>query len=100
MQLIDGSDKLPFIPAPRLLSVLRANAAKMGKGLRNAYIKLELDHTSNQARVFTGYDTETATPGYTLLSLGIGTDIQANGKTLCNLHLSINNLADISYQTI
>lgn len=97
-QNFDGSNKLPFIPAPRLLSVLRANANKMGKGLRNAYLKLELDYTSTQNRVFTGYDTETPTAGYSLLNLGVGTELQSKGRTFCSIHLALNNLADISYQ--
>ncbi|OYY24556.1 MAG: TonB-dependent receptor [Bacteroidetes bacterium 24-39-8] len=97
-QSLDGSNKLPFIPAPRLLSVLRANATKMGKGLRNAYVKLELDNTSTQNRVFTAYDTETPTAGYSLLNLGLGTEIVAKGKTLCSINLSFNNLTNISYQ--
>lgn len=97
-QNFDGSNKLPFIPAPRLLSVLRANANKMGKGLRNAYVKLELDHTSTQNRVFTGYDTETPTAGYSLFNLGIGTELVSKGKTLFSINLGINNLTDISYQ--
>lgn len=97
-QSFDGANKLPFIPAPRLLSVLRANANKMGKGFSNAYIKLELDHTSAQNRVFTAYDTETPTAGYSLLNLGIGTEIVSKGKILCSINLSLNNLTDISYQ--
>lgn len=97
-QSFDGSNKLPFIPAPRLLSVLRANSNKMGKTLRNAYVKLEFDHINTQNRVFTGYDTETATVGYSLLNLGIGTELQSKGRTLCSIHLALNNITDISYQ--
>jgi iron complex outermembrane receptor protein len=97
-QSFDGSNKLPFIPAPRFLSVLRANATKMGKGLRNAYVKLELDHTSAQNRVFTGYHTETPTAGYSLFNLGVGTEFVAKGRTLFSLNLGLNNLSNISYQ--
>ena len=97
-QSIDGSDKLPFIPSPRLLSVLRANANKMGNALRNAYVKLELDYNSTQNRVFTGYDTETPTAGYSLLNLGIGTEFVSKGRTLFSINLGVNNLTDASYQ--
>ncbi len=97
-QSFDGSNKLPFIPAPRLLSVLRANATKMGKRLSNAYVKLELDNTSTQNRVFTGYDTETPTIGYSLLNLGIGTEVLSKGRTLFSINLAFNNLTNLSYQ--
>ncbi|MDZ4793331.1 MAG: TonB-dependent receptor [Bacteroidota bacterium] len=96
---IDGSDNLPLIPAARLVSELRGDFKKAGKALKNLYVKMETDKTFAQKNAFTGYDTETSTPGYTLLNAGLGTDVWgANKKLLFSLHMAVNNIADIAYQ--
>ncbi len=97
-QSFEGSNNLPFIPAPRLESELRGDFKKLGKSFRNAYIKFEVNTVMNQNKVFTAYDTETPTSGYTLLNAGIGTDVTCKGNTLFSLHLGLNNIADIAYQ--
>lgn len=97
-QAIDGSNKLPFMPAPRWQSELRADFKKTGKAFRNLYFRITMDRTNTQNRVFTGYNTETLTNGYTLLNLGTGADVQCKGKTLFSLHLALNNLTDVAYQ--
>lgn len=95
----EGSDKLPFIPSPRLETELRADLKKAGKGLRNLYFKIDMDRSSTQNRVFTAYNTETPTQGYTLFSIGAGTDItNRKGKTIAGIHLSLNNITDVAYQ--
>jgi iron complex outermembrane receptor protein len=98
-QSFEGTNKLPFVPSPRLLSVLRANFNKKHQQLRNTYLKLELDNVSAQNRVFTAYNTETATPGYTLLNLGAGTDFIHAGKTIFSISIGLNNLTDAAYQS-
>ncbi len=95
---IDGSNRLPFIPSPRLQSELRTDFKKAGKGLGNLYFKLEMDNVSRQNRIFTGYNTETVTDGYTLFNVGAGTDVLHKGKTLFSLHVGLNNISDVAYQ--
>ncbi len=96
---IDGSNNLPLIPAARLVSELKGDFKKAGKSLRNLYVKLEADKTFAQKKPFTGYDTETDTPGYTLLNAGCGADILGNSKKiLFSIYFSINNISDIAYQ--
>lgn len=97
-QPIDGSNRLPFIPSPRLQSELRADFKKAGKGLGNLYFKAELDNVSRQNRIFTGYNTETITDGYTLFNIGAGTDLLHKGKTMFSLHIGLNNITDVAYQ--
>ena len=98
-EAIESSSYLPFMPAPRLISELRCNFKKLSKGVANFYAKVELDNTFKQDKIFTAYNTETATPGYTLLNAGVGADfIAANGKTLFSLHLAGINLGDVAYQ--
>ncbi len=91
---------LPFIPGDRLQSELRANFRRQGKRIANPYARVQLEHTFAQNRYFSAFDTETATPGYTLINAGIGTDLaNAQGKTLFSLYLTANNLFDVGYQS-
>jgi len=94
----DGSKNLPFIPAPRLINEVKVELLKNGKLLRNLFVKAELDNTFDQSHPFTGFNTETATPGYSLLNAGFGGDIRAKDKTLFSLFLGANNLTDVAYQ--
>jgi iron complex outermembrane recepter protein len=95
---IDGSENLPLIPAPRWTSELRGSFNKAGKLLRNFYIKLEADVNLDQDKPFTGFNTETATSGFTLFNAGAGSDFFSKEKTICSMHLSLTNLTDVIYQ--
>ena len=91
---------LPFIPADRLQSELRANFRRQGKRITNPYARVQLEHTFAQNRYFSAFDTETATPGYTLINAGLGTDVaNGQGKTLFSVFLTANNLFDVGYQS-
>ncbi len=90
---------LPFIPATRLINELKADIKSAGKRFRNMYAKLELDNTFSRNNIFIAYNTETATPGYSLLNAGWGTDVNSSkGATLFSIFLSGNNLTDKAYQ--
>ncbi len=91
---------LPFIPGDRLQSELRANFRRQGKRIANPYARVQLEHTFAQDRFFSAFGTETATPGYTLINAGLGTDVaSAAGRTLFSLYLTANNLFDVGYQS-
>ena len=91
---------LPFIPGDRLQSELRANFRRQGQRLANPYARVQLEHTFAQNRYFSAFNTETATPGYTLINAGIGTDLaDARGRTLVSLFITANNLFDVGYQS-
>jgi len=96
---VGGTDNLPLIPAAKLSSELRANFKKTGKSLRNFYFKVEMETNFEQNKPFFAYNTETATPGYTLLNSGIGTDlINKKGKTIFSVHFAGINLTNAAYQ--
>ncbi len=98
-EAIEGSKNLPFIPAARLLSELRCNFNKLSPGIVNFYAKVELDNTFKQSNIFTAYNTETATPGYSLLNAAVGADIVTKkGNTIFSIHFSGNNITDVAYQ--
>jgi iron complex outermembrane receptor protein len=98
-EAIDGTKNIPFIPATRLLSELRADLLPKGKLLRNSFIKIELEKAFDQNKPFIAYNTETATPGYTLINAGIGSDVVTKkAKTLFSIYFTALNIADVAYQ--
>lgn len=91
---------LPFMPAPKFHSELRADFQEAGSLLGNLFFRLGLDHFFRQDRVFSAYDTETPTEAYTLLNAGLGADILgANGQPLFSLSIAGSNLLDVAYQS-
>lgn len=97
---IEGSDNLPFIPAPKLLTELRGDFKDLNTSLKNFYVKIEVENTFKQSHPFTAYNTETATPAYTLMNAGIGTDIvNKKGNPVLTINFIVTNIADIAYQS-
>lgn len=97
---IDGSRNIPNIPAARLVSSLRGNFKKVSSWLRNSYASIELENTWAQKHPFTGYHTETETPGYALLNLGLGTDIyNKKDNPIFSIYFSALNITDKAYQS-
>ena len=96
----ENEQYLPFIPADRLQSELRVNFRRPGQRFTNPYARVQVEHTFAQDRFFRAFDTETATPGYTLVNAGLGTDVAtAQGRTLFSLFLTANNVFDVGYQS-
>jgi len=88
----ENEDYLPFIPAHKLRYEIRAGQKKLGFLLQpsltlSALAALKQDTPSPY---------ETATNGYTLLSLGFNTDIMVFEQALV-VGISVNNLFDIKY---
>ncbi len=95
----DSTKYLPFTPAPKLHSELRANAKKVGALFANTYMNFGLNHYFTQNQYYGAFGTETTTPGYTLINAGIGTDIVTKNKTLFSIYISANNLTNVAYQS-
>ncbi len=109
---------LPFTPAPKWTSELKwelfhhAHSTvsphamhefrhvhpKSGVALNNLYIAAGLDCYLKQANIYRADDTETETPGYALLSLSAGTDVQVKGKKIAEFYVAADNLLDKAYQ--
>ena len=88
---------LPFTPAPKWTSELKwellhhshstlnhhhTSQAIHRSLLNNLYIAAGLDCFLKQTHIYSADDTETPTPGYALLSLSAGTDVQIKGKKI------------------
>jgi iron complex outermembrane receptor protein len=95
----DSTRYLPMTPAPKLQSALRVDIKEINKNFRNAYIKIELEHFMKQNHYYTAFGTETKTPEYSLVNLGLGMDLTRQDKILCSFYISMNNLADATYQS-
>ena len=109
---------LPFTPAPKWTSELkwelfhhthstvsphamheyRHAHPKSGVALNNLYIAAGLDCYLKQTHIYSADDTETPTPGYALLSLSAGTDIQVKGKKIAEFYITADNLLNKAYQ--
>lgn len=82
---------LPFIPAAVLRNELRLEPDF--KGLKSSYFSLGLDNVFKQNRID---KFETASAGYSLVNLGLGTTFIL-GKQPLRLNLSANNLFNKAY---
>ena len=117
---------LPFTPAPRWSSELKwellhhshstirhyhsdygsalshiashVSHAVSGLSFNNLYVAAGLDCYLKQSHIYSADDTETVTPGYALLSLSAGTDVQVRGKKIAELYITADNLLNKAYQ--
>lgn len=104
---------LPFTPAPRWTSELKwelfhhshstvhhhhTTDAAHRSPFNNLYIAAGLDCYLRQSHIYSADETETVTPGYALLSLSAGTDIQIKGKKIAELYITADNLLNKAYQ--
>ncbi len=98
-QAIEGSKNIPFMPAPKLTTELRGNFNHLNKAVHDFYVTLQLDNTFTQNNIFTAFNTETKTPGYSLLNAGVGASfVNKNKQPVFNVSASIINLTDVAYQ--
>jgi len=95
---LGGSKNLPGIPPLRWIAELRYELDKPAANTKNSYISLQFDNVAAQNNPFTGYNTETATPAYTLINIGAGTQFTRNGKQVCSLSFIAQNITDLAYQ--
>ncbi len=66
----------------------------------NTFVSIDVEHYFKQDHYFRAYDTETATPAYTLFGITAGTDILLrSGSKLCELYFIADNLLDCAYQS-
>lgn len=99
MHANDDAKYLPMTPAPRWTSELKYELSHHGhKTLNNAYVALGLDCNLAQNHYYKVDDTETRTPGYTLLSLSAGTDLNIHKKKVAEIYVTVDNLLNTAYQ--
>jgi iron complex outermembrane recepter protein len=90
---------LPFMPPPRWISQVKLTKDRWKNRYRNLYFNIDVEVNQRQDRFLAAYNTETATPAYTLVNMGLGGDVTGNNrKTLFSVYLAVTNLFDIGYQ--
>lgn len=95
----DSTKYLPYNPAPHYRGGLKAQFKEINKIVPDFYISFNVDYFFAQNNIYSAYHTETPTPGYTLLSAGIGATFKTGRKNnLLNVLVSGDNLANIAYQ--
>ncbi len=94
----DSNKYLPFIPPVHGLSELRLDWESRSNHLVNGFVKVQAAWYAAQNRAYLADNTESATPGYTLINAGIGAGItNKKGKTIFNIYIMGNNLFDVAY---
>ena len=94
----DSMKYLPFIPATRIQSEIRANFKNAGRFLQNAFVSIGASYHFAKNNVYNAYGTETATPAYLLFNAGIGTDLVIHDKMICTFYMIGKNLTNKAYQ--
>ena len=94
----DSLHYLPSIPPLRWNVDIRWNFKTIKHKLKDAYAKAEWNIFAAQKNIFSAYQTETASKGYSLLNIGIGSSILYKNHTSCSLHFAINNVLNTAYQ--
>lgn len=95
----DSMRYLPLIPAPRWISDIKFEFKQANRFLSNMYIKFGFQKTWPQNHIYSAFNTETATPGYTLFDMGAGTNVTNGKQTLFSIYISAENLTNVAYQS-
>lgn len=95
---VDG-EYLSLIPPAHLLSSI-SQEIKMTSGLFSSITAgAEMEYSAAQNRYLALYNTETATPSFTLVNVSAGTHIKYYRDHTLQLQLQVNNLFDLAYQS-
>ena len=97
--ITDSTRYLPDIPPMRGISELKYDFQNKGLHLVNGFVQLSAAFSGPQNRPYLADNTETATPGYTLINGGVGAGFtNKQNKLLFNIYLFANNIFDVVYQ--
>ncbi|MBB4106773.1 iron complex outermembrane receptor protein [Pedobacter zeae] len=91
---------LPFIPPLQVRTEIKATAQKPIGIFAQPYIKIDAAFFGDQDKFYALDNTETFTPGYTLINGGIGSTLKSRkGKTFCDIFLQADNIFNVAYQS-
>ncbi len=101
LKLLGNAAKyLPLIPPFRAGSRIRINLPAINSLFSDTYLQTEAESFATQNQFYAVDNTETRTPGYTLVNMGFGTQIRTHQKqSVCQLFVNINNLFNTAYQS-
>ena len=90
---------LPCTPPLHWKSEMRYDLIRDGRTLTNTFIAVGLDCFAKQDHYLMEGDSETETPGYTLLNASMGTQIKHKNRVVANVSIIADNLMDKAYQS-
>jgi iron complex outermembrane recepter protein len=97
--ITDSTRYLPDIPPMHGISELKYDFTNKGLHLVNGFVQLSAAFSGPQNRPYLADNTETATPGYTLINAGVGAGFtNKQNKLLFNIYVFANNIFDVVYQ--
>ena len=97
--ITDSTRYLPDIPPMHGISELKYDFHNKELHLVNGFVQLSAAFSGPQNRPYLADNTETATPGYTLINAGVGAGFtNKQNKLLFNIYLFANNIFDVVYQ--
>lgn len=95
----DSTRYLPDIPPMHGISELKYDFTDKNIHLVNGFVQVAAAFSGPQNRPYLADNTETATPGYTLINAGVGAGFtNKQNKLLFNIYLFANNIFDVVYQ--
>lgn len=90
---------LPMMPAPRWTCDVRYEFPDFVHGhIRRTFLAAGMEYNFRQGKYYALDNTETATPGYAIFNVSVGTDLHILGHNCMRLTLSCQNLFDKVYQ--
>ncbi|MBK0380254.1 TonB-dependent receptor [Mucilaginibacter segetis] len=91
---------LPFIPPLHIRSQVVLKIPGSLDVFSKVSLQAEVDTYAAQNRFYALNNTETSTPGYTLINCGINATLtKKSGKTICELFIQADNLFNVAYQS-
>ena len=95
----DSTRYLPDIPPLHGISELQYDFTNKDLHLINGFVKLTAAFSGPQNRAYLADNTETPTPGYTLINAGVGAGFtNKKDKLLFNIYIFADNIFDVVYQ--
>ena len=89
---------LPLIPPAKWLCSAMQDIKTKSKLLTSFNFRVDMEYNTAQKRFLALFNTETATPAYTLINISAGTRVRYTKNNLLQLQLQVNNLFDLAYQ--
>jgi len=90
---------LPLIPPAKLVSTIGQELVLEKKYLRAVNISATVAYNAAQNRYLSLYQTETATPAYTLFHWTTSAEIPYSKRSSLQLIVQVNNIFDLAYQS-
>jgi len=89
---------LPLIPPAKWVCAVVQEIKTTCKPFSSFTLRADMEYNAAQKRFLALFNTETATPAYTLVNVSTGTSIRYAKNNMLQLQLQVNNLFDLAYQ--